>query len=134
MSTPVRLAAANEPISPEAQADADFKAQVLMVLARIEVRLEALAVPDRAAEDAALRPTPSDEWLTAEAAARYLGMNRKAFYSAVQRRQVPASRLGRRLRFNRTGLDHLLARRQSRGVQPSSRVPSPGRSPSDGEG
>jgi excisionase family DNA binding protein len=105
-----------------AQAVADI------LLASLEKKLHGLARPEHAADDAPLRPPPAaDEWLTAEAAARHLGMKKRAFYSAVQRRQIPASRLGRRLRFNRTGLDHLLLRRQGRGVQLTTRVPSPGK-------
>jgi excisionase family DNA binding protein len=101
-------------------------ADVLAALARIEARLEMLAHSER--RDEPPRPSPGDEWLTAKEAAQYLGFNTmKAFYSAVQRRQVLASRLGRRLRFNRAGLDHLLRQRQGRGVQVVSRVPSPGK-------
>ncbi len=69
-------------------------------------------------------PSPG-AWLTAREAARYLSMNLKAFYTAVERRQVPASRLGRRLRFHRDGLDRLLSRTQGRPVQVSARASSP---------
>jgi excisionase family DNA binding protein len=65
------------------------------------------------------------EWLTAAQAAAHLGMGVRAFYSAVERGQVPAVRLGRRLRFSRTGLDHLLSPSRSGGLRP--RVPSPGK-------
>lgn len=115
------VGAANEPmLSPVMLAMAQVVADI--VVARLQmsaVNIESPAeVPARA---------PTDDWLTAERAATYLGMNKKALYSAVQRGQVPASRLGRRLRFNRAGLDHLLKRRQGRGVQQPSRVPSPGK-------
>lgn len=50
-------------------------------------------------------------WLGADDAAAYLGMpSRKALYQAVRRGQVPAHRLGRRLRFSRPELDALLRR------------------------
>jgi excisionase family DNA binding protein len=66
-----------------------------------------------AAVKQARQPAPTNEpgiWLTAREAARYLGLGLRAFYSAVERRQIPASRLGRRLRFHRNGLDALLRR------------------------
>jgi excisionase family DNA binding protein len=72
-------------------------------------------------------PRPSlGEWLTAREAARYLRMNLKALYTAVGRRQIPASRLGRRLRFHRDGLDHLL-RNGPGNDRMKQRVPSPGK-------
>jgi excisionase family DNA binding protein len=50
-------------------------------------------------------------WLTADEATAYLGFpTRKALYAAVERGQVPAHRLGRRLRFSRAELDGLLGR------------------------
>jgi excisionase family DNA binding protein len=55
------------------------------------------------AEDRRLR------WLTADEATSYLGFpSRKALYAAVERGQVPAHKLGRRLRFRRAELDALL--------------------------
>jgi len=51
-------------------------------------------------------------WLTADEATAYLGFpTRKALYAAVERGQVPAHKLGRRLRFSRNELDALLGRR-----------------------
>jgi excisionase family DNA binding protein len=52
------------------------------------------------------------EWLSADAAAEYLGLpSRRALYQAVRRGQVPARRLGpRRLRFSRADLDGVLGR------------------------
>ncbi len=48
-------------------------------------------------------------WLTADEATAHLGFpSRKALYAAVERGQVPAHKLGRRLRFRRTELDALL--------------------------
>ena len=45
-------------------------------------------------------------WLTADEATAYLGFpSRKALYAAVERGQVPAHKLGRRLRFSRAELD-----------------------------
>jgi hypothetical protein len=53
-------------------------------------------------------------------------MKLKALYTAVERRQIPASRLGRRLRFHRDGLDHLL-RNGPGDDRMKQRVPSPGK-------
>lgn len=48
-------------------------------------------------------------WLTATEASGYLGFpTRKALYAAVERGQVPAHKLGRRLRFRLEELDALL--------------------------
>ncbi len=50
-------------------------------------------------------------WLTATEATGYLGFStRKALYCAVERGQVPAHKLGRRLRFRGEELDALLGR------------------------
>jgi excisionase family DNA binding protein len=50
-------------------------------------------------------------WLTADEATAYLGFpTRKALYAAVERGQVPAHRLGRRLRFSRAELDGLFGK------------------------
>lgn len=50
-------------------------------------------------------------WLTATEATGYLGFpTRKALYCAVERGQVPAHKLGRRLRFRSEELDALLGR------------------------
>jgi excisionase family DNA binding protein len=50
-------------------------------------------------------------WLNADEAWGYMRLtSRKALYHLVRRGQIPAHRLGkRRLRFNRTELDHFLA-------------------------
>ncbi len=53
--------------------------------------------------------TPRTEWLSADEATVYLRLpTRKALYAAVARGQVPAHRLGRRVRFHRVELDALL--------------------------
>ena len=52
-----------------------------------------------------MKNDPPENWLTAQEAARYLALTRKALYEAVRRGEVPAHRLGRRLRFNREELD-----------------------------
>jgi excisionase family DNA binding protein len=50
-------------------------------------------------------------WLTATEATGYLGFpTRKALYAAVERGQIPAHKLGRRLRFRLEELDALLGR------------------------
>jgi excisionase family DNA binding protein len=94
------------------------------IASRLAVRMQhppSAGSPGSGAEDA----RPPSEWLTAAEAAKFLGFDSmKAFYSAVERRQVPASRLGRRLRFHRAGLDRLLA---GRAVRMAGRVPSPGK-------
>jgi excisionase family DNA binding protein len=70
----------------------------------------------RAPRPAAREPRFSTEerrlrWLTASEATAYLGFpTRKALYAAVERGQVPAHKLGRRLRFSRGELDALLGR------------------------
>lgn len=46
------------------------------------------------------------EWLTADEATAYLRFpSRDALYQAVHRGQLPAHRIGRRLRFRRSELD-----------------------------
>ncbi len=99
------------------------------------------ATPRTAAESQkALRPaaTPRPEtgaqvpeerlWLTADEATLFLGFpSRKALYTAVERGQVPVSRLGRRLRFHRDGLHRLLLHKRSGGDRMAARVPSPGK-------
>lgn len=55
--------------------------------------------------------TPSDSMTPKETAA-YLNLpSERAVYMAVRRGQIPAHRLGRRLRFYRSELDAILARR-----------------------
>ncbi len=73
--------------------------------ARAGPRRPAPAVADVNADDRRLR------WLTADEATAHLGFpSRKALYAAVARGQVPAHKLGRRLRFRRGELDALLDR------------------------
>ena len=53
----------------------------------------------------------TDGWMTADEAARYLGMpSRKALYQAIRRGQIRGHRLGRRLRFQKVDLDQALTR------------------------
>ncbi|MBN2527769.1 MAG: helix-turn-helix domain-containing protein [Deltaproteobacteria bacterium] len=48
-------------------------------------------------------------WLNADQAFEYLAMpSRKALYEAVRRGDIPAYRIGRRLRFHRLELDEFL--------------------------
>lgn len=55
--------------------------------------------------------TRNPRWLDADEAFRFLRLpSRKALYQAVRRGQVPAHRLGRRLRFSEMELDRLLSR------------------------
>jgi len=55
-----------------------------------------------------LQGTPS--WFTPAQAAAHLGLpSVRALYQVVRRGQVPAHRLGRRLRFRREELDRALA-------------------------
>jgi excisionase family DNA binding protein len=54
-------------------------------------------------------PRSPQEWLNADEACDYLRIpSRKALYQAIRRGQVPAHRLGRRMRFSRSELDRLL--------------------------
>jgi len=74
---------------------------------------------DRTPPPAAPIP-PTQEWLTATEAVRYLGLpSCKALYQAIRRGQVPTHRLGkRRMRFRRTELDAVLERgRQASALQ-----------------
>jgi excisionase family DNA binding protein len=52
-------------------------------------------------------PHPTGPWLTAQAAAAYLGMTRAALYQSVRRGAVRAYRMGRRIRFRQPELDAL---------------------------
>ena len=55
-------------------------------------------------------PGRATEWLTADEAVAYLRFpSRDALYQAVSRRQLPAHRMGRRLRFRRSELDAKLS-------------------------
>jgi excisionase family DNA binding protein len=83
---------------------------------------------------AAPQPVPDQSlrWLTSAEATGYLGFpTRKALYCAVERGQVPAHKLGRRLRFRSEELDALLG---AGSLSPPVsarfhlRAPSPGRS------
>ncbi len=57
------------------------------------------------------QPSTLSPWLTAAQAALYLGLpSIRALYQAVRRGQVPARRLGRRLRFLRQDLDATFGR------------------------
>ena len=48
-------------------------------------------------------------WLNGDQACEYLALpSRKALYQAVRRGQIPAHRLGRRLRFSKLELDRWL--------------------------
>jgi excisionase family DNA binding protein len=49
-----------------------------------------------------------DRWLTAEEVARYLGMSRQAVYEAARRRQLPACKWNRRLRFRKSEVDAVI--------------------------
>lgn len=97
-------------------------------LTRIESMLEALL--DRLGAAAAPAPscTTAPDWLTAAQAAHHVGLSVKALYADVSRGgcfATAASRAGRRLRFNRQGLDRLLQKRgRARDLIP--RVSSPG--------
>ena len=55
--------------------------------------------------DATSGPSP---WLTAQEAADYLRISRRALYQAVRRGQIPRHHFGRRLRFRREELDAAL--------------------------
>jgi len=66
----------------------------------------------RAAPDNAPQGLAHPVWLTVEEGVRYLGLkSRMALYQAVRRGQVPAHRIGRRMRFRRSELDEALGAR-----------------------
>jgi len=73
----------------------------------------------RLAELLRARVQPQDgEWLDAGMAAARMSLTRRALYSAIARDPSgplgqAASRLGRRLRFSKSGIDALLARREA---------------------
>jgi len=49
--------------------------------------------------------TTSSPWMTARECAAYLGFSRRSLYQAVYRSGLPASHIGRRLRFHRQYVD-----------------------------
>lgn len=51
------------------------------------------------------------EYLTADEAATYLKITKKAIYNRVYRKQIPFTRIGRTLRFPKGELDRLLKAR-----------------------
>ena len=56
----------------------------------------------------------TDSWLTVEQAAEYLGFpSRAALYMAIRRGQVPAYKMGKRVRFKRSELDQAFTRAPS---------------------
>jgi len=117
--------------TPPTNAPVDLGAVVDAIVDGVVARLAKVAPPVTgdlpAGPELPSQVAPAGEWLTAKEAAQYLGFDTmKALYSAVERLQVPASRLGRRLRFNRAGLDRLL---RGRAVRMQGRVPSPGKEP-----
>ena len=48
-------------------------------------------------------------WFTVEECAEYLGLTKRAVYNMVHRREIPFSKLGERVRFDRQSLDEGLA-------------------------
>jgi hypothetical protein len=64
----------------------------------------AAGFPPPKVQDRALAARVIIPWLTADEATTYMGFpTRKALYAAVERGQVPAHKLGRRLRFRARG-------------------------------
>lgn len=61
------------------------------------------------------RPPEIREWMTTDEVISLLGLpGREALYQMVRRGTLPAHRLGSRLRFKRSELDQVLARRARR--------------------
>lgn len=58
---------------------------------------------------AATTSPPATEVITVDEAARWLRVNRKTIYDAVQRRELPSARLGRRVLLSRTAVEAWLA-------------------------
>jgi excisionase family DNA binding protein len=48
---------------------------------------------------------PPSPWMSAIACAAYLGLSLDSLYHAIRRRGLPASHIGRRLRFHKTYVD-----------------------------
>ncbi len=98
-------------------------------LQRVETRLFQLPAPTAANEPAFVSGARESEWLTAKQVAQLFGISVKALYSDVERGgrfADAASRVGKRLRFSRRGLDRLPLRKPERRSHLQERVPSPG--------
>jgi excisionase family DNA binding protein len=52
-----------------------------------------------------IRPEPDSDFLDVKQAASYCGLGVRTLYDLANRQQVPAHRVGRTLRFSRSGLD-----------------------------
>lgn len=48
------------------------------------------------------------QWMTVPETAMYLGLTKKAIYGLVQRRELPHSKMGKRLMFNKVEIDKML--------------------------
>jgi hypothetical protein len=84
--------------SPETSSDRTQRIAGRRPVSRARAKRSTAADADLDTEDRRLR------WLTANEATAHLGFpSRKALYAAVERGQVPAHKLGRRLRFRRAG-------------------------------
>ena len=81
----------------------------LVVLPAEEVtRMVAQAVRDALGASCG-RTEASTPWLTTTEAAEYLRVSPSSVYHMVSRKEIPSSRVGRVLRFNRDELDRWVA-------------------------
>lgn len=69
------------------------------------------ATPDATTGDAATAADARADVCTVDEVARWLGVNRKTVYDAVNRRQLPCARLGRRVLLSRAAINEWLAGR-----------------------
>ena len=56
--------------------------------------------------------------MTVTELAQYLRISKASVYRLVRRKQIPASNVGRQLRFRRDAIDHWLEEKESRHYQP----------------
>ncbi|MFH1201557.1 MAG: helix-turn-helix domain-containing protein [Candidatus Omnitrophota bacterium] len=54
-----------------------------------------------------------EEWLTVVDVARYLKISKDTIYKFAQKGTIPASKIGRQWRFNRTDIDSWIKKGQS---------------------
>ena len=52
-----------------------------------------------------IRPNDGSDFLDVKQAAQYAGLGVRTLYDLANRKEVPAHRIGRTLRFSRAGLD-----------------------------
>ncbi len=115
-------------------ASAERVAPLELVRRRVEANHETAALRRDLKRFAALLrervEKKTGDWLNVDDVGRLLGLSRKAVYCELMRNPSgqlaqASSRLGRRLRWSRAGIDELLLRKRPRSVLLARRVPSP---------